>query len=154
DVAVMGYSSFPIFMRRNPWEGIENFAFDILLGKPCIVVIHHGFCRDQCKDLVQFVERLNALKYPPTWRSLGEVVRRSCRQRQLSRDTVEIEMYGTELRVENCSERAKRFVIKRRESDPSVIKGIRVGSVQIAWNFSEGRIVFEIELDPGQSSTV
>src|SRR5438309_4616861 len=40
DVAVMGYGSFPIFTRRYPSQGVENFAFDILLGKPCIVVIH------------------------------------------------------------------------------------------------------------------
>src|SRR5204862_3804905 len=34
DVAVMNYENFPVFTRRYPWEGIENFAFDILLGKP------------------------------------------------------------------------------------------------------------------------
>jgi len=31
DVAVMKYGSFPIFTRRYPSQGIENFAFDILL---------------------------------------------------------------------------------------------------------------------------
>jgi hypothetical protein len=43
--AVMRYSSFPIFTRRYPWEGIENFAFDILLGKPALIVIHHDYCK-------------------------------------------------------------------------------------------------------------
>ena len=38
DIAVMRYS-FPLFTRRYPWEGIENFAFDALLGKPAIAVI-------------------------------------------------------------------------------------------------------------------
>ena len=42
----MRYSSFPIFTRRYPWEGIENFAFDILLGKPALIVIHHDYCSD------------------------------------------------------------------------------------------------------------
>jgi hypothetical protein len=154
DVAVMGYGSFPIFTRRYPSQGVENFAFDILLGKPCIVVIHHDFCRDGYGRLLEFIDKLNALKCPLSWRSLGEVVRRSCRQRELSTDIVEVEMYGTELRLENRSERRKRFIIKRRESDPSAIKEIRAESDQIVWNPSESHVAFEIELNPGESRTI
>jgi hypothetical protein len=154
DVAVMGYGSFPIFTRRYPAQGTENFAFDILLGKPCIVVIHHDFCRDGYARLAEFIDRLNTLKCPLSWRSLGEVVQRSSRQRQLSSGVMEVEMYGTELRVKNQSKKQKRFVIKRRESDPSAIKEIRAASDQIAWNFSEGGIALEIELNPGESKTV
>jgi len=154
DVAVMGYGSFPIFTRRYPSQGVENFAFDILLGKPCIVVIHHDFCRDSYARLLEFVDNLNALKCPLSWRSLGEVVQRSCHQRELSADMMEVEMYGTELRVKNRSDQRKRFIIRRRESDPSAIKEIRTDSDQIAWNFFEGRILFEIELNPGDSRTV
>lgn len=82
DIAVMNYSSFPIFTRRYPSQGVENFAFDILLGKPCIVVIHHDSCRDQSAHLVEFVNRLSCsgkvwarllgaaavnAKYRPAW---------------------------------------------------------------------------------------
>src|SRR5438094_6292280 len=95
DIAVMGYN-FPLFTRRYPWEGIENFAFDVLLGKPAISVIHHDYCSDHCSRLIDFVDRLNALDCPPTWRNLGEVVRRSCRQRNISSTEVEVEMYGAE----------------------------------------------------------
>ena len=80
DIAVMRYT-FPLFTRRYPWEGIENFAFDALLGKPAIAVIHHDYCRDHCARLVNFVQQVNALQCAPTWRNLGDVVRRSCRER-------------------------------------------------------------------------
>ena len=43
DIAIMAYDNFALFTRRYPWSGVENFAFDSLLGKPVIVVIHHGF---------------------------------------------------------------------------------------------------------------
>ena len=43
EVASMKHSSFPIFTRRYPMQGVENFAFDILLGKPCLGGIHHHF---------------------------------------------------------------------------------------------------------------
>ena len=154
DVAVKNYSSFPIFTRRYPSQGVENFAFDILLGKPCIVVIHHNFCRDQNTHLAGFVDRLNALNCRLSWRSLGEVVRRSCRQRELSPSLVEIEMYGSELRLENRYEQQRRFCITKRELDASAVKEIRAGFGQIPWNFSEGRIGFELELAAGHSTLV
>jgi len=154
DIAVMSYDSFPIFTRRYPSQGVENFAFDIVLGKPCIVVIHHDFCRDRYKHLLDFVSRLNALNCPLSWRSLGEVVKCSCRQRELSPGVMEVEMYGTELQVKNCSDKRKRFVVKRRESDPRAIKEIRVESDQIAWNFSEDHVALEIELNPEESRTI
>jgi hypothetical protein len=154
DIAVMGYSNFPIFTRRYPWEGIENFAFDALLGKPAITVIHHDYCSDHCRRLVDFVDRLNALKCRLTWRSLGDVVRRSSRQRQLSPDVMEVEMYGSELHVENRSEQPKRFLIRKRDADPSTIKEVRDGSGPIGWNPMNGRINFEIELNPAEGKTV
>ena len=154
DVAVMTYGDFPIYTRRYPAQGVENLAFDLLLGKPCLMVIHHDFCSDGCARLVQFIDQLNALKVHLTWRSLGEVVRRSYRQKELSPDSVEIEMYGTELRVKNGSDKRKRFIIRRRDSEPPAVKEIRAESDQIAWHFSKGRIAFEIELNPGESRTV
>ena len=69
DIAVMGYN-FPLFTRRYPWEGIENFAFDALLGKPAIAVIHHDYCSDHCARLVNFIDQVNALPSAPTWRNL------------------------------------------------------------------------------------
>jgi len=154
DVAVMAYDDFPIYTRRYPAQGVENLAFDLLLGKPCLMVIHHDFCSDGCVRLVQFIDQLNALKVPLTWRPLGDVVRRSYRQKELSPDSVAIEMYGTELRVKNGSDQRKRFIIRRRDSEPPAVKEIRAESDQIAWNFSKGRIAFEIELNPGESRTV
>ena len=150
DIAVMGYT-FPLFSRRYPWEGIENFAFDALLGKPAIIVIHHDYCSDHCLRLITFIERLNNLKCAPTWRSLREVVRRSYRQRELSSDEMEIEMYAAELRVENRSKQPKRFLIRRRECEPSAIREICDESGPIVWNFVNGQINFEIELKSGES---
>jgi len=154
DIAVMRYSNFPIFTRRYPWEGIENFAFDALLGKPVLILIHHDYCSDHCARLVSFIERLNALQCALTWRGLGEVVRRSCRQRDVSPGEVEVEMYGTELRIENRSEQPKRFLIRRRECEPSAIREICDGSGPIAWNSVNGHITFKIELASGQSKMV
>jgi len=154
DIAVMRYKGFPMFTRRDPCEGIENFAFDILLGKPCVVSIHHDFCRDHYTHLLDFIDRLNALNCPLSWRSLGEVVRRGCRQRQLSPGVRQTEMYGAELRLENRSGQRERYLIRRRECEPSAIKEICDGSGPIAWNCVNDHINFETELGSGQSKTI
>jgi hypothetical protein len=153
DIAIMGYP-FPLFTRRYPWEGIENFAFDALLGKPAIAVIHHDYCSDHGARLVSFVQALNALQCAPTWRGLGDVLRRSCRQREVSPGTVEVEMYGKELRIENRSDRPKRFVIRRRECEPSAIQRICTDSQEIAWKSVNGHIDSEVELNPGENQMI
>ena len=153
DIAVMGYT-FPLFTRRYPWEGIENFAFDALLGKPAIAVIHHDYCSDHCARLVKFIEQLNALPSAPIWRNLGELVRRSYRQREVSPRAMEVEMYGTELRIENLSGQSKRFFIRRRESEPSAIQRIGTDGQEITWQQTNGRIDFEIELNPGENQVI
>jgi hypothetical protein len=151
DTAIMAYDNFALFTRRYPLSGVENFAFDSLLGKPVIIVTHHGFYRDHCIRLIEFMERLNALACPLIWRSLGELVRRSCRERALSPDVTQVEMYGKELRIENLSDRTKQFLIRRRESNSSSINDIFAGGRHVAWNCSDDRIQFEVELKAGEN---
>ena len=153
DIAVMRYT-FPLFTRRYPWEGIENFAFDALLGKPAIAIIHHDYCSDHCARLVRFVQQVNTLRCAPTWRNLGDVVRRSCRQRLDSTGAVEVEMYGTELRIENPCGHPKRFLIRRRECEPSTIQRICTDDQEIAWKQVDECIKFEIDLNPSENRVI
>lgn len=152
DVAVMSYADFPIYTRRYPAQGVSNLAFDLLLGKPCLVVVHHDFFTNGYTGLTEFVGQLNALKTSLTWRSLGDVVRRGYRQKQASSDRVEIEMYGSELLVENRFDRAMNYFIHRRERDPNSIESVFAGSRRVPWNSGGDRIEFNIDVAPGEST--
>jgi hypothetical protein len=152
DVAVMAYDDFPIYTRRYPAQGVENLAFDLLLGKSCLMVIHHDFCSDGCVRLVQFIDQLNALKVPLTWRPLGDVVRRSYRQKEVSPDCVEIEMYGSELLIENGSDRAKSYFVSRREREPHTIESLHAESRRVPWDSAGDYIRCEVNLGPGEST--
>jgi len=154
NVAVMNYSDFPIFTRRYPWAGEANFAFDILLGKPCIVVVHHNNCYDDCRHVVGFMERLNRLNTRLRWTNLSDVMRRSVRQREVSPGVVEVEMFGSEAYVENSSVQKQLFRLCKREADPATVKEIRAVGQPIIWTAANRRIEFELELDPGESRTV
>jgi len=152
--AIRDYDSFPLFTRRYPSEGIENFAFDALLGKPCLIVIHHDYCHDRSRSLMNFIDQLNSLRRPLKWRSLGEVIRRSYQRRELADGTVEVQMYGADLTLENDMNRARRIVVFRRESDPATIRRVMGGSQELAWNHASGQIQFQVEIAPGQAKRI
>jgi hypothetical protein len=154
DVAVMSYSDFPIYTRRYPAQGVENLAFDLLLGKPCLVVIHHDFCSNGYARLAGFIDQLNALKVPLAWRRLGDVVRRSYRQKEVSPDAMEIEMYGNELLIENRSDREKSYLIRRREREPKNIESLRAGSRRVSWDSVGDYMEFRVGLSPDESTLV
>jgi len=148
NVAVMNYHSFPIFTRRYPWQGLENFAFDILLGKPCIAVVHHNDCHDDCRHVAGFMETLNRLNARLVWRSLGDVVRRSFRRRELSANVAEIDMFGKELLLENSGNQKKYFCVRKTESAPEQIKEVRAGNRTMAWTTIRSGVAFQTEVEP------
>jgi len=154
DVAVMNYSDFPIYTRRYPKAGVENFAFDILLGKPCIVVVHHNDFHDDYHYLVDIMEKLNRLNTRLRWTNLAEVVRRSYRQREIVPGTVEVELYASEARIENLSGGKKLYRVSKRESAPDSIKEIKAAAKPVTWTAANNRIAFEMELGPGESRTI
>jgi hypothetical protein len=152
DVAVMSYANFPVYTRRYPAQGVENLAFDLLIGKPCLVVVHHDFFTNGYARLAEFIDQLNALKVSLTWRSLGDVVRRGYRQKKLSSDCVEIEMYGSELLIENRSGRTMGYSVRRRESDAHTIESVYAGSRRVQWNSGGDYIEFTLDLACGEST--
>jgi len=126
----MAYNNFPIFTRRYPWEGIENFAFDALLGSLS--------CSNTSRLLQRPMRasghvhpRPHTLKSNLRWTNLSEVARRSCKRRDVPGAIPEVEMYASELTLENSSDQTTRYAVRRRESDPSAVTSIQVGRSQL-----------------------
>jgi hypothetical protein len=154
DVAALNYHDFPLFTRRYPSQGIENVAFDALLGKPCLLVVHHDFLRNGALHLVDFIRQVNGLSCHLSWRSLGEVVKRSYRQQQKAQQLFEVQMFGTELLLENRTSAPMRYLIRRKERDVSGVEKILVNASAMPWRKHEKEMQFEVELSPGESGAV
>lgn len=75
--AITSYGGFPLFLRRKLDEPIENFALDLLLGKPCLVVTHHDDFRSGMGPFLSRVQALNALEAGLHWTNLETMVRRT-----------------------------------------------------------------------------
>ncbi len=77
EVAIVKDAGVPLYLRRYPSHGLENFAFDLLLGKPCLIVEHHKFFRDNHRHLLRFIDAINSLNSSLCWSSLENVIRNS-----------------------------------------------------------------------------
>jgi hypothetical protein len=146
DVALLRYSSLALFTRRYPWHGLENFAFDILLGKPCLVVEHHEFFKENGLEAIRFVEALNKLNCRLEWRSLPDVIERSYKWRGAEDGVVQVKMFANKLVVENPSSNERSYNIEKPDNvDIGVAEVTKNGAV-VNWKAVGGNIAFDITI--------
>lgn len=148
DVAIMKYGDFPIFTRRYAHHGLENFAFDLLLGKPCLIVSHHDFFKDGCAELIKLIEKLHSLNCSLHWRPLGDVIRRACRRRTNEEGVEEVEMYGNELLIENPSYEVANVIVRKRETDTDLVAKVRCDRKSIMWSPMDDHVAYEERIEP------
>jgi hypothetical protein len=148
DVAIMSYEGFPLFTRRYAFHGLENFAFDLLLGKPCLIVSHHEFFKDGGSDLIELIEKLKFLDCSLNWRPLGDVIRRACRRRVTGPVVEEVEMYGNELMIDNSSGQTIELLVRKREDQADLVFDILADGNPVAWTTKDNHVVFEAKISP------
>ena len=93
--AITCYSGFPLFLRRKADEPIENFALDLMLGKPCLIVTHHEFFRNGMDPLGSLIRSLNRLDPSLAWTNLETILSRSCSIRQNPNSTLDVRLYSS-----------------------------------------------------------
>lgn len=147
-VALMNYGEFPLFTRRYPSHGIQNIAFDILLGKPCIIVVHHGDCRYGCREVGAFITQVNSLRAPLRWTGLAELAQRSFRRRFGVNGVCEVEMFASKALIDNPTDHELRVVVRKRESDSGRISEVRANDASCPWRWTDGELSFETLLRP------
>jgi hypothetical protein len=128
DVALLRYGGLALFARRYPWHGLENFAFDILLGKPCLVVEHHEFFKNDGQDVVNFIDRLNALNCQLQWRGLADVIERSYKWRLDGDGVVHVRMFANKLALENESRNDCSYHVEKSDHRRTVTLDVAVSA--------------------------
>jgi len=93
--AITAYGGFPLFLRRKAHEPIANFALDLLLGKPCLIVTHHDDFRRGMQPFESLVASLNALSPALHWTNLETIVCRTYSVRTNGAATVEIRLFAS-----------------------------------------------------------
>jgi hypothetical protein len=144
----------PLFTRRYPHLGLENFAFDILLGKPCLIVEHHVFFRDGATRVGEFIDALNALNVSLRWQPLGKLIRRAYQWRKAPSGDVHIRMFATELELKNEHPSDQAYVIEKADHDSAGVQAVVTDRGPIVWTRDAERIVTTVRLQRGEETTV
>jgi len=151
--AVMKYDGFPIFQRRYPHR-LFDFAFDLFLGKPALVVEHHEYFRDGCDTWEEFVSDLYKLDSGLRWPGLTAQLTRSCRKKKLSNDSLEIQFYTRKFLLENDYPDGKSFLLKKYEPDSALIQSVLVDGKSVEFFSENGFLELHLQADPGETRNI
>jgi hypothetical protein len=116
--AIMRYSAFPLFVRHYP-NRIAEFALDLFLGKPALIVEHHDYFRNGYDKVQTFAEQINCLSDGITWCGLEEVVRASCLKKQRDDGTFDVQFYDNRLSVVEAGTDAKESMARENLRVPA-----------------------------------
>jgi hypothetical protein len=151
-LAIMKYAGFPVFTRRYLAHGVENFAFDGLLGKPCFIAAHHDDFAGDARILVQVIAKLNALNWNLRWRSLGDAISHSFSVRMRDKDKNCVEMYGAALTYKNSHASARSMTFTKQESDFDCVKAVMVNGQPVDYLHQRGYLQLEATVPANESA--
>jgi len=150
DVAVTRFDGFPLFARHYPRDFAE-FAFDLFLGKPAFVVEHHGYFRDGCGELENFVQQLNKLDDRLRWQNLAAICSTACLQRNVGDDEVQVRFYTNRFRITNDSAIDRRYALVRNWPGEKPLPLVTCNGVVLRAEHHAGSIAINFNLHAGET---
>jgi hypothetical protein len=152
-IAILRYGGFPIFTRRYIHHGIENFAFDGLLGKPCFLVGHHDLFRGHANELTEFLRQLKSLNWNICWRTLGNAV---CRSYSIQRreGTIRVKMFAERLIIENKGAVPQQMLILKEEASIVSLKSVTFNQNAVDYEYINGCLQFVVVLPPNTTAEI
>ena len=144
--AVTAYHGFPVFLRRKVEDGIENIAFDLLLGKPAIVVTHHEDYYSDDAPVWRLTEAITNLHAAPQWRPLTDVLSNTVRYRETSEGEVEAVAYTNTVSFAQLptSWRGRALRVIKREPEPDMIERVSGSEPPPKWSITGGNIAASV----------
>jgi hypothetical protein len=152
--AVTSYGGVPLFVRRRAEDDLVNFAFDLLVGKPCLIVTHHDFFRNGMQPMRDLVFRLNGLGGRLRWTNLETLVRQSVALKKGADGRKTIRVYCDAPIVESIAEDQEEVQLAREEIDAESIQSVTVGGRSVAFSVANRTLSFAARLDPRSPTAV
>ncbi len=149
--AIVRYGGFPLYLRRYPGS-LERFAFDLFFEKPLLLVEHQNYFKDTCRNLIDFVARLNS--FGLEWQDLNKILQTSYLEREISYQTTECRIYTNLQVIENRSNSDRSFIVTKRHADDVPIDDILVNGQPVNFNVVDNTIEFTITVPKHASANV
>ena len=143
--AIMKFHGFPIFQRRYPRRLID-FAFDIFLWKPALIVQHHDDFRGGYRPFEEFVAGLHKLEPALSWGPLSEQLMESCMVRSVSERSIEVRFFTRQFKFKNLQTDRTAFTFSREEPSASAVSHVLVDGKSVPFSHH-----FVMQFMPGRT---
>jgi len=148
--AVLKYGGFPLFMRRYPGE-LADFAFDLFLGKPAILVEHHDYFKDGYDRIRAFTTQINSLSQKLQWMGVGQLIKRTCLQKTISHDTIACKIFANIQVLHNPAPVPKRFLVTKSEDDNVAVHRVAMDGKPHPFIIDGGRLQLTVDIPPART---
>jgi len=141
--AVTAYGSVPLFRRRAP-QYANRFRYDLIIGKPLLLVAHHEYFRDQGEAFRQVLNQVRAMAPRARWVPLGEIARTVHLVRTPRQGHAEVRFYCRQFRFRVAE--SARYAFTKRE-DPADVQAVTVNGVPVDFDFDHDTLRFYANLE-------
>ena len=148
DPAISRYGRCPLFSRKYP-VSIFPVAFDVFVGKPALLVEHHGYFRNGCRPMTDFVRRLKAQSPNLIWSSPGEIFTEAALHQKISDHETRIRFFTDRFLLHNVSDRRTTYRLERT-GQFSGLSHILCDGEALEASVSASELASELALDPGE----
>jgi hypothetical protein len=153
ELPALQYEGFSLFLRSYPKE-ISDFALDLFLGKPVLIVEHHDYFKDGPTRLADFVSHLNTLASDIHWCGLGAILERAHLEKTDSNGVVQVKFYTHVLRLQNRSNAPLHYVLRKREAGGIPVNRVLIDGVALPFSFVGDDLMFELDLPSGSETVI
>ncbi len=153
DVTLTAFSDFPLFGRHYPRDPAE-FAFDLFLGKPALVVEHHGYFRNGYEAIGDFVTRLNALEPRLEWRNLATICTLAHLRKVVHSGEIHVRFYTSRFCLTNDGPGTQSYRVFRRWTSNGPLPTVLINGSRWECEHGQNDLVFTLRLEPGQAAHI
>jgi hypothetical protein len=153
--AFLRYGGFPLF-RRMKVEHVrkENIAFSLFFGMPAFIAAHHDDFKRPAA-LIEAISTINVIAPGIQWCSLETAIIKSALTRKTSDGAYRVRAYSGAVRLANCGESMRRFVVEWNHSPVCpAVDGVRRDSAPVdTFEVDDTTIRLSVQLTPRSSHT-
>jgi len=149
ETAVLRYSAFPLFTRNYP-NDVFDFAFDLFVGKPALIVEHHDCFRGGYSDIAGFIRSVIKLDENIEWRGLAHIAQNSYLERDAGDGEKEIKLFSNRCVFNNSSPVRQHYTITKEEWGAVPIRRVLIDGENVSYD-RHGRSISMVTTIPPEN---
>jgi hypothetical protein len=146
-MAIMNYDDFPLFTRKYPHH-LNDFALDLFLEKPALIVIHHDDLKDGSRHLTDFISAINRLNKGIHWDRLSRIIEKSYTMKHSLDDEWQVMLYANSAIINNSENRSLSLTIVKKEGHRASVDKVLINDRAVPFSVIDTELIVKTSLQP------